>query len=221
MVCGRYAGFQQSLLKCKFPVRFLARLVQHDLRTVTGRNLRQIVLESGQGLLVQQFHYKTIIKKTMKYCPVPSSDAWRVSLLHDLLDIRNKMSTLTGFSTAEVEDMIKFICTSWRNWRQWLDGGFEKDKRFISLNRQGIQNIKSASSHQRLNLTEKLTNFFLLPGRICRSEMQKMKMNNRESRVIEGSNKIKTGNTEWRRKSCRRYVSHTSTTPNHHQQQQQ
>ena len=112
MVCGRYAGFQQSLLKCKFPVRFLARLVQHDLRTVTGRNLRQIVLESGQGLLVQQFHYKTIIKKTMKYCPVPSSDAWRVSLLHDLLDIRNKMSTLTGFSTAEVEDMIQFICTS-------------------------------------------------------------------------------------------------------------
>ena len=109
----RYAGFQQSLLKCnKFPVRFLARLVQHDLRTVSGRNLRQIALECGKGLPVKQFPSKTIVKETMKYYTVPNSDAWRVGLLHDHLDVRNKMSTLTGFYTAEVQDMIKFICTS-------------------------------------------------------------------------------------------------------------
>ena len=113
MMCSRYAGYQQSLLKCnKFPVRFLARLVQHDQRTVSGRNLRQITLECGQGLPVKQFPSKTLVKKRMKYCPVPSSEAWRLSLLHDLLDVRNRMSTLTGFSTVEVEDMIQFICTS-------------------------------------------------------------------------------------------------------------
>ena len=113
MICSRFAGLHQSLLQSsKFPVRFLARLVQNDLRTVSGRNLRQVALECGQDLPVQQFPSKNFVKKTMKYCPVPSSEAWRISLLHDLLDVRSKSSTLTGFSAADVEDMIQFICTS-------------------------------------------------------------------------------------------------------------
>jgi hypothetical protein len=51
MMCSRFAGSQQSLLKCnKFPVRLLTRLVQYNQRTVSRRNLRQITLEHGKGV---------------------------------------------------------------------------------------------------------------------------------------------------------------------------
>ena len=113
MLCSRYASFHQSLLTCdKFPVRYLARLHQDDQRTVFGRTLRRIAHECGNGSPVQKFPSKTLVKKNMKYFAVPDSEAWRCSILNDLLKARDDISTLPGFSLAEVEDMVKFVCTS-------------------------------------------------------------------------------------------------------------
>ena len=48
----------------------------------------------------------------MKYFAVPNEETWRLSLLHDLLGARKDRSVLPGFSTAEVEDMVEFVCTT-------------------------------------------------------------------------------------------------------------
>ena len=104
MLCSRYAGFHQSLLKCdKFAVRYLARLHQEDQRTTFGRTLRQIACECEETFPV---------KKKMKYFAVPEVEVWRLSLVDDLLKARDNISALPGFSLAEVEEMLTFICTS-------------------------------------------------------------------------------------------------------------
>ena len=55
MMCSRYAGFHQTLLKCdKFSVRYLARLHDQDMRTVFGRTLRQIASECEGDFHVQK-----------------------------------------------------------------------------------------------------------------------------------------------------------------------
>ena len=108
MLCSRFVSFHQSLLKCsKFPVRYLARLHESDQRTVFGRTLAHIAHECDHPL-----PSKTLVKKKMKYCAVPNSEVWRSSLLTDLLKAKDDISTLPGFSSTEVEEMLKFVCTS-------------------------------------------------------------------------------------------------------------
>ena len=110
MLCSRYISFQKSLMVCdKFPVRFLASLHQDDQRTVFGRTLREIANQCGA---VDQLPSKSQVKMKMKYFKVPVNEEWRPSLLKNLLDIRNGRETLVGFSSNEVEEMIKFVSTS-------------------------------------------------------------------------------------------------------------
>ena len=110
MLCSRFISFQKSLLTCnKFPVRFLASLQQNDQRTVFGRTLKKI---SNQCGTVDQLPSNSQVKMNMKYFAVPATEAWRPSLLKNLLDIRNDRAALPGFSNTEVEEMIKFVATS-------------------------------------------------------------------------------------------------------------
>ena len=111
MLCSRYISFQQALLRCdKLPVKFLASLHQHDQRTTFGKTLRQIAIESGTPR--PRFPTKSFVKNNMKYSSVPVTEAWRPSLVKNLLDIREKRAALPGFSLDEVDEMIKFVCTS-------------------------------------------------------------------------------------------------------------
>ena len=108
MLCSRFASFHRSLVSCdKFQVRYLARLQQADQRTVFGRTLSRIGQECGSS-----FPSKAVVKKKMKYFAVPEDEAWRPPLLSDLLKVREDISTLPGFSVAEVDEMLQFVCTS-------------------------------------------------------------------------------------------------------------
>ena len=109
MLCSRFAGFHQSLLKFdKFAVRYLASLCQKDERTVFCRTLRQIAEECEVNFPAS----KNIVKKMMKYFPVPEGESWRPPLLSELLNVRDGISTLPGFSLAEVDEILKFVCCS-------------------------------------------------------------------------------------------------------------
>ena len=48
----------------------------------------------------------------MKYFAVPDNEVWRCSLVKELLKVRDNTSTLSDFSRAEVDEMLKFVCTS-------------------------------------------------------------------------------------------------------------
>ena len=113
MMSSRYASFHQSLLNCdKLAVRYLARLRQHDQRTVFGRTLARIAKESNIDITAMKSIPKSSVKGNMKYFPTPEAEAWRLPLLRDLLDARNGSSTLPGFSPSEIEEVLKYVCTS-------------------------------------------------------------------------------------------------------------
>ena len=109
MLCSRFIGFQESLsYSDKFPVKFLARLCQTDQRTVFGRTLRRISLECSSPL--GQLPSKILVNKVMKFSQVPEPETWILGLLINLLDIRCSRAVLPGFTSTEVEDMIKYVC---------------------------------------------------------------------------------------------------------------
>ena len=95
----------------KFPVRFLARLVEKDLRTVHGRNLHEIASQCNLvywpdlSLLKQN-----LVKKNVEYKPIPEEEKWKVSICQELLSARDDVLELPGFTSDEEAELLDYLC---------------------------------------------------------------------------------------------------------------
>ena len=111
MLSARYATFYRSLVSStKFSVRLLVRLCEDDNRTVMGRTLDFLCREcniSDHNLLSA-----SLVKKYVKYFPIPDEERWRDNCVNELLQIRNDFLSLPGFSIAEINLMLDHVCTS-------------------------------------------------------------------------------------------------------------
>ena len=83
--------------------------IVHDVRSVTGRNMRKILL-----LLKKDDIYK--VRKSdankIEYFPLTKEDEWKSDLINELIEIRENGLGLEGFKSEEVNEMIENICTS-------------------------------------------------------------------------------------------------------------
>ena len=85
MLCSRYVKFHKSLVTSrKTPVRFISKLIEHDLRTVFGRALNSIKSECQIASIV--------VKKSMKYAGMPLGECWRIGLLEELSEVRKRQA---------------------------------------------------------------------------------------------------------------------------------
>ena len=108
MMSSRLVSFHSSLISSnKFPVRFLARLKENDQRSVLGQNLA-IIRKICGGKIPS----KNLVKRTMKYFPIPEEQKWRVSIIRELLDCREGSRKVLNFTSTEIGDMLEFLCTS-------------------------------------------------------------------------------------------------------------
>ena len=111
MLASRLVTFHKSLVTSnKFPVRFLSRLNETDLRTVLGRNIRVLLDECGLQRLDQLSTNN--VKKNCCYFNVPMEQQWRLPLISELLQVKNNNLNLGEYMSTEVEDMLKYLCTS-------------------------------------------------------------------------------------------------------------
>ena len=86
-LASKFVSFHESLITSnKKLVRFLANLVANDQRTVHGRNLSTIAQTCSKP---DVNHLKpTVVKKNVRYMPIPESEKWKVSLCRELLSVR-------------------------------------------------------------------------------------------------------------------------------------
>ena len=87
----------------------LLHTIKLDVNSVTGSNLRNIM----------KLVNKTCINdlspddsRLVSYHPVPAEEEWRISLVRELIEIRNQTADLQGFSWKELEDILNFACTT-------------------------------------------------------------------------------------------------------------
>ena len=111
MLCSHFVAFHNSLLSCpKFPVRFLARLSEGDLRTVHGRNIYEIgqLCNSELELLKPK-----LVKKNVKYSEILRGEAWRIGLCNELLLIRDDEECyVPGFDSDELDCLLRYLCVT-------------------------------------------------------------------------------------------------------------
>ena len=116
MLLKRFLKFVNSIMKTNKPsLKFLLATVAADARTITGSNLRSILLNTGVQVVPCQTLGSYI--RTKKLQQVPEGEEWKVPLLHSLLEIRSGEFKLVFDYAApddndSVDDLLAHICTS-------------------------------------------------------------------------------------------------------------
>ena len=94
----------QSLASSSKPsVRYLARLVKNDNRTLMGKTLSRISRETN---VTKASLTSLVVTKSMVYFPVPDDQMWRIVIPKDLLNVKQQSLFLGQFNLDETSTMI-------------------------------------------------------------------------------------------------------------------
>ena len=110
MICSRFVKFVDSLLECNKPaIIMLGNLVKNDNSKVCGKNLSLIasLCDTTQANLIPH-----LVKKVMKYQPIPEKESWRQDILNELLLQRRYEINIEDFERRELDSLIDLICIS-------------------------------------------------------------------------------------------------------------
>ena len=104
-----FLNFIEQIKKSNKSVsKALLHTIKHDVNSVTGSNLRNIMKLVNKNSISD---LSPDDSRLVLYHPVPAEEEWRISLVRELIDIRSQSADLQGFSWKELEDILHFACT--------------------------------------------------------------------------------------------------------------
>ena len=105
-----YLGFIKRIRNSSKPVlRLLYSLASSDARTVTGSNLRNILLLTDR---LQVDDLEPSLMDTIKYHQIEENESWRVGLVMELLDVQHGDVDLPDeWSEDDLETILNLACT--------------------------------------------------------------------------------------------------------------
>ena len=105
-----YLGFINRIRKSpKFVLRQLYQLAAKDARTVTGSNLRNILLQTNR-LKVEDLHPGLV--DSIMYHSVKEDQMWRIGLVKELIDLKHGCLCLPeGWKEEELSEILNVTCT--------------------------------------------------------------------------------------------------------------
>ena len=108
-IYSRYVNFFQHLFTSSSQeIRHLARVVSHDVRSTTSRNLQFI--QKMSGLSPWDYSSWRVVEK-IETASVPPNNEWRLTLLVKLLETRSQKSALLE-DTSRLTMMINSLCNT-------------------------------------------------------------------------------------------------------------
>ena len=105
----RFLSFIQAVRNSKKEVlRHVLQVIEHDALSVTGRNLRSILIKTGLHDIksLKAADYKT------KYREVPDSEEYRVGYIEELINIQHSKVEVPGLEVDELQEILKHLCVS-------------------------------------------------------------------------------------------------------------
>ena len=105
-----YLGFIRRVRESpKFVLRQLYQLSCNDTRTVTGSNLRSILLMTN---MVKVADLYPGVVDTIEYLKADDTELWRLGLIGELIDIKYGFITPPdGWSESDLEEVLSVTCT--------------------------------------------------------------------------------------------------------------
>ena len=88
--------------------KILLQLIKRHCRSVTGSNLRNILLISTKDDLSQLTRSDI---KNMEYMPVPEQSEWKINMLSELINVKWGEAVIEGFEAEQIDALIEEIST--------------------------------------------------------------------------------------------------------------
>ena len=106
----RFLSFTEQLKKSpKKLARNLFNTLKHDTLSITGSNLRNIMLIVNKTSIED---LNPTDADSFIYRPVESENEWKIEIAKELLEVQSGCLQLEHFSFKEVQEMLSFICIS-------------------------------------------------------------------------------------------------------------
>ena len=104
----RFLNFLKMIASSTKPVlRSTLSVVKNDCRSTTGNNLRKIMLMLNKNLdPIARYDLSNLL--CAKVLP---DDEWKVTLAKEIIDVRDKLTVLPGFSIDELNHILESITT--------------------------------------------------------------------------------------------------------------
>ena len=102
----RFIKFYNSIEKCDKPhLKYLLEKQKNDVRSVFGRNVRNICREAGADSI------SLVNLDNIEYVPLPIDEHWRIPLLKDMLEARTGRA-FVDLSRRDFNSIIYLVTTS-------------------------------------------------------------------------------------------------------------
>ena len=93
----------------KYAPKQLLQNIKRDTRSVTGSNIRNILLHTEKDS-IEEVTASEIDK--LKYHELNKEENWKVDVILELTDVKFKQATIEGFTDDEIGEILDFVCTS-------------------------------------------------------------------------------------------------------------
>ena len=109
LLVKRYVSFIEKIRKSsKTALGHLLKIVERDVRTTTGSNLRTIMLQAGLNRLEDL----KVSNCDFDYNKVGEADVWRLDFVRELVELRNGDLVVPGMNHEDLEVILEYLCTT-------------------------------------------------------------------------------------------------------------
>ena len=104
----RFLNFVQQIKKSsKKASKFLLESIQHDARSITGSNLRNILLKTDKTS-IQDLVPNDVLN--IEYHPIQEDENWKVSFIQELIEAKNSNLEVVDFTDDKLDEIMEFLC---------------------------------------------------------------------------------------------------------------
>ena len=106
----RFLGFIDQINKSRKAIpKHVLNYVKHDVKSVTGSNLRNILLLTDKDTVEE---INSIDIKKLKYHQVAEENNWKIELLREIIETKHNQLSINEFSNEELNNILEYLCTS-------------------------------------------------------------------------------------------------------------
>ena len=110
LLITRFLGFMENIKKNKKEaLKMLMNTAMEDVRSVTGKNYREIMLLTGKTSV---YDVTKMDADKIEYFNMEKKDLWKVDIIKEIIDVKSKIANIDNFNTEELETVLTYLCTS-------------------------------------------------------------------------------------------------------------
>ena len=110
VLISRFLTFMELITKSKKQrIKMLMETAMKDVRSVTGANLRNIMLLMGKTSVGE---IKRVDVENINYFRLDEKESLKVQCIQEIIEAKNNRVEIPGFEGEELQAMLNYLCTS-------------------------------------------------------------------------------------------------------------